>query len=40
MEYCDDCEAPLFPDSDAEMVHQGSPDEDDDEPNPARHTVH
>jgi hypothetical protein len=40
MEYCDDCEAPLFPDPNAEMVHQGTSDDDDDEPNPARHTVH
>jgi hypothetical protein len=38
MEYCDDCEAPLFPDPDADMVHAGNPD--DDEPNPTRHIVH
>ncbi len=29
MDYCDDCGTPLFPDLNAELVHPGSPDEDD-----------
>ena len=29
MEFCEDCGTPLFPDPAAEMVHTGSPDEDD-----------
>ncbi len=39
MEFCDDCEAPLFPDPDAEMVHVGQPDDGSDG-NSTRHTVH
>ena len=29
MDYCDDCGTPLFPDLNAELVHPGSPDEDE-----------
>ncbi len=28
MDYCDDCDAPLFPDMRADLVHTGPPDED------------
>ena len=31
MDYCDDCGTPLFPDLNAELVHPGSPDEDEHE---------
>ncbi|MEY3996519.1 MAG: hypothetical protein RL344_862 [Pseudomonadota bacterium] len=37
MEYCDDCEAPLFPDTEGDMVHITPPD---DEVNPSRYVVH
>jgi Protein of unknown function (DUF2863) len=32
MDYCDDCGTPLFPDLNAELVHPGSPDEDEHSP--------
>ena len=28
-DYCDDCGTPLFPDLESELVHPGSPDEDE-----------
>lgn len=37
MEYCDDCETPLFPDTEGDMVHITPPD---DEVNPSRYIVH
>ncbi len=37
MEYCDDCETPLFPDTEGDMVHITPPD---DEVNPSRYVVH
>ena len=30
MEFCEDCGTPLFPDPASDMVHTGSPDEDDE----------
>ena len=38
MDYCDDCGTPLFPDLNAELVHPGSPDED--EHSPSSRVVH
>jgi Protein of unknown function (DUF2863) len=32
MDYCDDCATPLFPDLNAELVHPGTAEEDDESP--------